>query len=111
MTFVTAALLCQPSWDHYMRVIVASRNPPIIREISFTMGETRMSLTSFRLIGMTSVLALAATGALADMNFNRIASFATYANNADAMAESSAEIISASGDEIVAFKSTVALDV
>ena len=57
-----------------------------------------MSLTSFRLIGMTSVLALAATGALADMNFNRIASFATYANNADAMAESSAEIISASGD-------------
>jgi hypothetical protein len=41
------------------------------------MGETRMS---FRLIGMTSVLTLAATGALADMNFNRIASFATYAN-------------------------------
>lgn len=53
---------------------------------------------SFRLIGMTSTLALAATGALADMNFNRIASFATFNNNADAMAESSAEIISASGD-------------
>jgi hypothetical protein len=53
---------------------------------------------SFRIMSMTSVLALAATGALADMNFNRIASFATYANNADARAESSAEIISASGD-------------
>jgi hypothetical protein len=53
---------------------------------------------SFRLIGMTSVFALAATGALADMNFNRIASFATYANNTDAEAQSSAEIISASGD-------------
>lgn len=53
---------------------------------------------SFRLIGMTSTFALAATGALAEMNFNRIASFATFANNADALAESSAEIISASGD-------------
>ena len=98
MTFVTAALLCQPSWDRYMRVIVAARNPPIISEILFTMGETRMSLTSFRLIGMTSVLALAATGAFAEMNFNRNASFETFGNNADAMAESSAEIISTSGD-------------
>jgi hypothetical protein len=49
-------------------------------------------------MSMTSVLALTATGALAEMNFNRIASFATFGNNADAMAESSAEIISASVD-------------
>ena len=53
---------------------------------------------SFRLIGITSTFALAATGALADMNFNRIASFATFTNNSDPAAESSAEIISASGD-------------
>ena len=51
-----------------------------------------------RLIGMTSTFALAATGALAETNFNRVASFATFANNTDAQAESSAEIISASGD-------------
>ena len=34
---------------------------------------------------MTSTLALAVTGALADMNFNRVASFATFANNADVL--------------------------
>ncbi|MBT0957480.1 esterase-like activity of phytase family protein [Alphaproteobacteria bacterium KMM 3653] len=51
-----------------------------------------------RLWAMTSAFALCAGAAAADMNFNRIASFATHANNADAMAESSAEIISASGD-------------
>ena len=49
---------------------------------------------------MTSTFALAATGALADMNFTRMASFVTYSNNAAAMAESSAEIISASGEGI-----------
>ncbi|WP_439103823.1 esterase-like activity of phytase family protein [Celeribacter marinus] len=53
---------------------------------------------SFKLIGMTSAFALAATGALAEMNFNRIASFATFNNNADVSAASSAEIIGASGD-------------
>ena len=53
---------------------------------------------SFRLLNMTSVIALMATSAVAEANFNRISSFATFANNADPMAESSAEIISASGD-------------
>ena len=53
---------------------------------------------SFRLLNMTSVIALMATSAVAETNFNRISSFATFANNADPMAESSAEIISASGD-------------
>ncbi len=53
---------------------------------------------SFKLVGMTSVLAITATAAAADMNFNRISSFATAANNADPAVESSAEIISVSGD-------------
>ena len=53
---------------------------------------------SLKLLGMTSTLAIAATTAAAETNFNRIASFGTYANNADASAESSAEIISASAD-------------
>jgi hypothetical protein len=49
---------------------------------------------------MTSVAALAtAMPALAEMNFNRIASFATPLNNGDQAAEeSSAEIITASAD-------------
>lgn len=47
---------------------------------------------------MTSMFALLATTASADMNFNRIGSFATYLNNADPSQESSAEIISVSGD-------------
>jgi hypothetical protein len=51
-----------------------------------------------KLLGMTSVIAITSTGAAAEMNFNRISSFATFANNQDASAESSAEIISASGD-------------
>lgn len=53
---------------------------------------------SFRLLSMTSTIALMATSAAADMNFNRVSSFATHANNTDPAAESSAEIISASGD-------------
>jgi hypothetical protein len=53
---------------------------------------------SLKLLGMTSAIAIIATGATAEMNFNRISSFATFANNQDASAESSAEIISASGD-------------
>ncbi|MGO4916933.1 esterase-like activity of phytase family protein [Pseudogemmobacter sp. W21_MBD1_M6] len=53
---------------------------------------------SFRLLSMTSTIALMATSAAADMNFNRVSSFATHANNTDPTAESSAEIISASGD-------------
>lgn len=57
------------------------------------------------LTGFTSALALVAGGALAqDMAFNRIASFATplnMAEGADPMAESSAEIIAASGDGMV----------
>lgn len=53
---------------------------------------------SFKLFNMTSVIAIAATSASADMNFNRISSFATFANNADPKAESSAEIIAVSGD-------------
>ncbi len=56
---------------------------------------------SFKLAGMTSALAITATAAAADMNFNRIRSFATIGNNADPTAESSAEIISASGDGMV----------
>ena len=51
-----------------------------------------------KLVGMTSVLALCAGTAAADMNFNRIASFATSLNNQDASTESSSEIISVSGD-------------
>lgn len=53
---------------------------------------------SIKLFGMTSAIATIASAASADMNFNRISSFATHANNADQAAESSAEIIAASGD-------------
>ncbi len=53
---------------------------------------------SLRLFSMTSVIALTATSATAEMNFNRISSFATFTNNVDVSAESSAEIISVSGD-------------
>ena len=53
---------------------------------------------SLKLVSLTSALAIAASAAAAEQNFNRIASFATATNNADASAESSAEIISASGD-------------
>lgn len=49
-------------------------------------------------VTMTSVFALLATAASAEMNFNRISSFGTYLNNADASQESSSEIISVSGD-------------
>jgi len=58
----------------------------------------RESNMSLKLLGMTSIIALTATHAEAEMNFNRISSFATFANNEDATAESSAEIISASSD-------------
>lgn len=54
-----------------------------------------------RLVCLTSVLALTAGSAWADMNFNRIASFATPLNMAageDTARESSAEIVAASGD-------------
>lgn len=52
-----------------------------------------------RLTLLSSLIALSATGALAEMNFNRISSFATLNNNGDrAGEESSAEIIGASGD-------------
>ncbi|MCL7407373.1 esterase-like activity of phytase family protein [Paradonghicola geojensis] len=51
---------------------------------------------TFKSVCFTSILALAAGQASAEMNFNRIASFATPYNNADASAESSAEIIAAS---------------
>ena len=68
--------------------------PKTARE-GYHIGESRMSL---KLLGMTSVIAITATGAAAEMNFNRISSFATFTNNQDASAESSAEIISASGD-------------
>lgn len=54
-----------------------------------------------RLLGLTSVLALAAGTASADMNFNRIASFATVDNMAageDTARETSAEIIDVTGD-------------
>jgi len=47
---------------------------------------------------MTSVMSIIATSGTAEMNFNRISSFATFANAQDASAQSSAEIISASGD-------------
>lgn len=53
---------------------------------------------TFKSVCITSILALAAGQASAEMNFNRIASFATPHNNADASAESSAEIIAASDD-------------
>ena len=54
-----------------------------------------MTLTK---VCLTSVLALSASAAAAEMNFNRIASFPTYLNNADPSAESSSEIISATAD-------------
>lgn len=53
---------------------------------------------SLKLACMTSILALTASAAAAEMNFNRISSFATYHNNAESSAPSSAEIISASAD-------------
>lgn len=53
---------------------------------------------SLKLACMTSILALSASAAAAEMNFNRISSFATYHNNAEASAPSSSEIISASAD-------------
>jgi hypothetical protein len=54
-----------------------------------------------RLLGLTSVLALSAGAATAEMNFNRIASFPTIANMAageDTGRETSAEIIAATDD-------------
>ena len=53
---------------------------------------------TFKSVCLTSILALAAGQAMAEMNFNRISSFATPFNNADQTAESSAEIIAASDD-------------
>lgn len=53
---------------------------------------------TFKSVCLTSILALAAGQAMAEMNFNRISSFATPLNNADQTAESSAEIIAASDD-------------
>ncbi|SPF79341.1 hypothetical protein PRI8871_01136 [Pseudoprimorskyibacter insulae] len=56
---------------------------------------------SIRIACLTSVLALTAGSALAEMNFNRIASFETIRNMADGEdmgRESSAEIIDASAD-------------
>jgi hypothetical protein len=55
----------------------------------------------FRAICLTSALALTASAAAAEMNFNRIASFATPLNMAagqDTMRETSAEIIAATAD-------------
>ncbi|WP_323767537.1 esterase-like activity of phytase family protein [Antarctobacter sp.] len=55
----------------------------------------------FRTLCLTSALALTAGTAMADMNFNRIASFATYLNMADGedtARETSAEIIAATAD-------------
>ena len=43
-------------------------------------------------------MSIIATSGVAEMNFNRISSFATFANAQDPSAQSSAEIISASGD-------------
>ena len=54
-----------------------------------------MTLTK---VCLTSVLALSASAAMAEMNFNRISSFPTFLNNSDASAESSSEIISATAD-------------
>lgn len=53
---------------------------------------------TFKSACLTSIIALCAGPALAEMHFNRIASFATPHNNADAAANSSAEIIAASED-------------
>lgn len=63
-----------------------------------------------RLTAMTSVMALSAVAAHADA-FNRIASFPTFLNNADAMAESSAEIISATADGMTLVYSDSPLEV
>lgn len=55
----------------------------------------------FRTLCLTSALALTAGSVMADMNFNRIASFGTYLNMADGedlARESSAEIIAATAD-------------
>jgi hypothetical protein len=52
---------------------------------------------TIKLLSMTSVMAIVAGMANADA-FNRIASFPTSLNNANAAVESSAEIVSASGD-------------
>jgi len=51
-----------------------------------------------RLMTLTSAIALTAPAGMAETAFNRIASFAVALNNADPAAESSAEIIAASGD-------------
>ena len=59
----------------------------------------------------TSLLALGAGTACADVNFNRIASFATFQNNTDAAAESSAEIISATADGMTLVYSDSPLEV
>ena len=56
---------------------------------------------TYRLLGATSALALLATGAAAEMAFNRIASFPVVANMADGEdrgRESSPEIIAATAD-------------
>lgn len=53
---------------------------------------------TFKSACLTSILALASSQVMAEMNFNRISSFATPLNNADARVESSAEIIAASED-------------
>lgn len=66
--------------------------------ISIHPGYPQMFLTR---LCLTSALALSAHGAMAEMNFNRIASFATIDNMAegeDRGRESSAEIVAASGD-------------
>jgi len=56
---------------------------------------------TLRLLGLTSAIALSAGAAMAEMNFNRIASFAVSENMApgeDISRESSAEIVDASAD-------------
>ena len=59
---------------------------------------------------MTSVMAFAAATAHADA-FNRVASFPTFLNNADAASESSAEIISATADGMTLVYSDSPLEV
>ncbi len=67
---------------------------------------------SIKTVGLTSAFALIASGALADMNFNRIASFGTYLNNGDMSGEeSSAEIISATPDGMMLVYSDSPLEV
>ena len=84
-------IFIRPLQNHHSNVM---KQADVARE-TVHIGEPRMLP---KLLGMTSVIATIATGATAEMNFNRISSFATFANNQDASAESSAEIISASGD-------------